>query len=129
MPLYHENNHYIGLTEPTRFSRSETWPADSTASHLVRPACDRIKEENTAVVEFVQSLDVQLAEAFSLADAALTFLWWQRTFSIFTEEEPADRTLLLGLFNHYVNQGYTEEGQYEDLLAIVHYRFEVIWKV
>lgn len=81
------------------------------------------------MVEFVQSLNVQLAEAFSLAQVSLTCLWRQRTFSIFTEEEPADRTLLLGLFSHYINQGYSEEGQYEDLLSIVHYGFEVIWKV
>lgn len=49
---------------------AETWPA----SHQARAACDRIKK-NTAVVEFVQSLDVQLAEAFSLAHVSLTCLW------------------------------------------------------
>lgn len=44
---------------------------------------------HTAVVEFVQFLDVQAAQPFPLTDVLLTYLWRQRSFSIFTEEEPA----------------------------------------
>lgn len=49
-----------------------------------------IKEENTAVVEFVQLLSVQVAQLFPLTDVSLTHLWQKRLASIFSEKVPAN---------------------------------------
>lgn len=78
------------------------------------------------MVEFVQFLDVQAAQLFPLADVFVTFLWQQRSASVFAEKEPAGRNQI-GRDYWSLFQRCSEED--EDLLSVVHDGFEVIGKV
>lgn len=73
------------------------WSGENTGDR----ACDRIKEENTTVVEFVELLQVQAAQLFPLTDIFLSFPWCQRSSSIFTEKVPAGGVT----FSHSLTSG------------------------